>query len=1152
MAAGNKKPEDQNTGTADSERSLRDDAEDQLASLPKHSSDLKGQTPEQLIHELQVHQIELEIQAEELKKSKLALEESRDKFLDLYDFAPTGILTISEKELIVEVNLTGSTLLGVGRSELVMTRFSKFVAPEDQDQWYWYITNLLRQEGKQCCTLRLKYAGGSAFPARLEGVRLGSGGIRTEARIAFSDITDMRDKEDALRMSEEKYRNLFTAESDAIFLVDKKTGSILEVNDAACRLYEYSYEEIIHLRNSDLSAEPDDTQAATNILRDRIPLRYHKKKSGTIFPVEISASRFVLKDREIIVAAIRDITERKLAEEVLRESEEKFRLISESSPDHIFIQDRDLRYIWVLNPQLGLRPKDMIGKTDYDILSKKDADLVTTVKRQVLETGKTIHYETSLSSSLGETEYFEGVYLPKYDNEGKINGVRGYFRNITKRKQAEEALQKSETQLRATLESTADGILAVDNKGKVLQVSRRFAEIWKIPPSILESGDDRTMLDFVLDQLNDPDAFLKKVQLLYDSDAVDMDILTFKDGRVFERYTSPMIMDGARIGRVWSFRDVSERKRAEETLRESEERFRLLLQHVPSVSVQGYSMDGTTQYWNDASESLYGYTAQEAVGKNLVDLIIPPEMKDDVRKAMTYMAESGQPIPAAELSLMRKDGTRVAVFSSHAIVKRSGSGTELFCIDIDLTERKVAEAAFRQLSADHKVIIDHAPAMVWYKDTKNNFIRVNPAGALAFGLPVEEIEGKSTYDLFPDFAEKYYQDDLDVINSGKPRLGIIEPMTTASGEHLWVQTDKIPLMDEQGTITGILLFAVDITGRKRAEDALRESEERFRTIIHSMQFGIVIIDEQTHTIIEANPKALEMIGGNSESVAGSVCHRFICPAELGKCPVTDLGQNVDSSERVLLNLRGEKVPILKSVIRTTLGGKDVLIESFIDITERKKAEEALALAIKKLALLSGITRHDINNQLTVLRGYLDILRMKQPDPTLNEYFGKAATAAQCISSMIQFTKEYEKIGVHAPVWQDCRTVVDTVAKQAPLGKVMMKNDLPVGTEVFADPLIVKVFYNLMDNAVRYGGKITTIRFSVEEADDHVIICEDDGDGVVAEEKEKIFERGFGKNTGLGLALSREILSITGITIRETGEPGKGARFEMTVPKGMWK
>ncbi|MEI7649760.1 MAG: ATP-binding protein, partial [Methanomicrobiales archaeon] len=224
-----------------------------------------------------------------------------------------------------------------------------------------------------------------------------------------------------------------------------------------------------------------------------------------------------------------------------------------------------------------------------------------------------------------------------------------------------------------------------------------------------------------------------------------------------------------------------------------------------------------------------------------------------------------------------------------------------------------------------------------------------------------------------------------------------------------------------------------------------------------------------------------------------------------------------------------------------------------DITDKKRAEEALQLANKKLTLLSSITRHDITNKLTVLQGYLAILKKKQSDPTLNDYFVKVSTAAQNISSMIQFTREYECVGVKAPAWQDCRTLVDSAAKEAPLGKIVVKNDLPAGAEVFADPLIVKVFYNLMDNAVRYGGKITTIRFSVEEAgDDHLIICEDDGDGVIAEEKEKIFERGFGKNTGLGLALSREILSITGITLRETGEPGKGARFEMTVPKGAWR
>ncbi len=224
-----------------------------------------------------------------------------------------------------------------------------------------------------------------------------------------------------------------------------------------------------------------------------------------------------------------------------------------------------------------------------------------------------------------------------------------------------------------------------------------------------------------------------------------------------------------------------------------------------------------------------------------------------------------------------------------------------------------------------------------------------------------------------------------------------------------------------------------------------------------------------------------------------------------------------------------------------------------DITERKLAEDALRQANKKLTLLSGITRHDINNQLAVLQGYLTLLEKKQPGLSHNEYFQKAATAAERISAMIRFTKEYKAIGLNAPVWQDCHTLVDIAAKQAPLGKITVKNDLPAGAEVFADPLIVKVCYNLMDNAVRYGGKITTIRFYEMERDgNQVVICEDDGGGVPVEEKEKIFERGFGKNTGLGLTLSREILDITGITICETGEPGKGARFEMTVPKGAYR
>jgi signal transduction histidine kinase len=219
-----------------------------------------------------------------------------------------------------------------------------------------------------------------------------------------------------------------------------------------------------------------------------------------------------------------------------------------------------------------------------------------------------------------------------------------------------------------------------------------------------------------------------------------------------------------------------------------------------------------------------------------------------------------------------------------------------------------------------------------------------------------------------------------------------------------------------------------------------------------------------------------------------------------------------------------------------------------DITERRRAEEALLLANRKLAILNSITRHDINNQLMVLMAYLSMLEEHEDDSQNDEYCRIAIAAAERIASMIQFTKEYEKVGVQTPVWHDIRTIVDRAARKAACGDVVIQNDLPSGFEIFSDPLIVKVIYNLIENAVRYGNTITTIRFQLIECGaDRLVICEDDGDGVAADEKEKIFERGFGRNTGLGLALSREILGITGITITENGEPGRGARFEMRVP-----
>jgi signal transduction histidine kinase len=184
---------------------------------------------------------------------------------------------------------------------------------------------------------------------------------------------------------------------------------------------------------------------------------------------------------------------------------------------------------------------------------------------------------------------------------------------------------------------------------------------------------------------------------------------------------------------------------------------------------------------------------------------------------------------------------------------------------------------------------------------------------------------------------------------------------------------------------------------------------------------------------------------------------------------------------------------------------------------------------------------------------LTLLKAERLDLASNEHLLQTEAAVERISAMIRFTKEYEDIGVRTPIWQDVDVLVKTASTNASLEKTKVVNDIPSGTEVFADPLIIKVFQNLIQNSVRHGGKITTIWFHVEDVDGApAIICEDDGDGISPDLKQGLFTRGFGKDHGLGLFLSREILSITGITIAEMGEPGHGAKFVMTVPSEVFR
>ena len=223
-----------------------------------------------------------------------------------------------------------------------------------------------------------------------------------------------------------------------------------------------------------------------------------------------------------------------------------------------------------------------------------------------------------------------------------------------------------------------------------------------------------------------------------------------------------------------------------------------------------------------------------------------------------------------------------------------------------------------------------------------------------------------------------------------------------------------------------------------------------------------------------------------------------------------------------------------------------------DVTDLKRTEVALRLAHRKLNLLSGVTRHDILNQLNILEGFLELSGQGLGMARQKEYLVKEKKAAESIRRMILFTKDYEEIGRQQPGRQWPDAIISHLAKTANLKSIRLDSRLG-DLELYADPLLERVFYNLLDNSIRHGDHVMTIVVSAGPAGNAFVIrWEDDGPGVPEVIKEKIFEWGFGKNTGTGLFLAREILGLTGITIRETGTFGSGARFEILMPAGSFR
>jgi len=254
-----------------------------------------------------------------------------------------------------------------------------------------------------------------------------------------------------------------------------------------------------------------------------------------------------------------------------------------------------------------------------------------------------------------------------------------------------------------------------------------------------------------------------------------------------------------------------------------------------------------------------------------------------------------------------------------------------------------------------------------------------------------------------------------------------------------------------------------------------------------------------------------------------------------------------------LNVRVDGEPVKHYYLLSTNiideGPSLEVLLTLLDVTDMKRAELNLQKVNKKLNILGSFTRHDVLNQVTAAVGYLELLDMvSERDEKQADYRRKVLVSVNNIAEYMQFNRIYQELGSKAPAWQDIsRSILDAHANWTQLRLEI--DPLLSGMQVYADPLVNKVFYNLMDNTMRHGDDVSIVKVGLEKKDDsYSIIWEDDGVGIPEDQKERIFLQGVGKNTGLGLFLVREILSVTDISIIEDGVPGEGARFRIDIPR----
>jgi two-component system, sensor histidine kinase and response regulator len=771
----------------------------------------------------------------------------------------------------------------------------------------------------------------------------------------IKDISDRKKVNHELRNSNAKYRGLFDSVRDGFVKTDME-GHLIESNQIFQNMLGYTAEELNHLTYQEITPQKwHDMEArivSNEVLKQDYSEIYEKeyqRKDGTIFPIELRMALIRDEDGKPsgMWAMVRDITERRMAEMALVAGETKYFTLHESMMDAFSSMDMEgniIEFNDVFQNMLGYSTAELHRLTHRDLTPEKWQDLdERIIKEQILSRGYSDVYEKEYGRKDGSLIPVELRFVLIKTDAGKPAGMWAMIRDITERKRTEEELNLRNLLLTTQQEAAIDGILIIGEAGDILSFNQRFVDLWHIPSEALATKSDSMALGSVLDKLVDPQLFLNKVQYLYQNHhEISRDELALKDGRTFDRYSGPMIAkDGKYYGRVWFFRDITENKLAEEALRKSEEKYRTVIENMQDVFYRT-DLEGNLTMLSPSGPRFLGYDSiDKLLGVNVArDLYAKPEDREGFLRELQTKGF----VRDFEVALKKMDGSLFyASANSQFYYSSNGELKGVEGILRDIHERRKAQEALEASEERYRLLIENAGEAIFViQDYKISYSNDKLGKILGYSQQ-EVIDNAFVNYIHPDDKDLVIQRLQARTNGEKAGKPVPVRVLASDGNYKWLQVDAVKIVWDGHPAT--LNFATDVTDQIIAQNNLKASEIKFRTIFeHSTDALVLGIDK----IIDCNQKTCELLGCSREDIIGH------SPVEFAPAVQPD---NRNSEEGIADYLKaafagssqffywqfkkknGNLIDTEVSLKVLTVNNEQMLIGVIRDISQRKRAEE---------------------------------------------------------------------------------------------------------------------------------------------------------------------------------------------------------------------